>query len=65
MAGLREDSLTSLITVFSIEHLLVLFVIVYRFCYERPPKWVRTFYERRKYKERRKAEKQGVFKKYI
>lgn len=60
MAGLKEDSLTSVLTVFSIEHLLILFVVVMRFSYEGAPKWVTTFHERRHFKSFRKAEKRGV-----
>jgi hypothetical protein len=65
MAGLREDSLTSLLTVFSIEHLLVVFVVVVRYFYEGPPRWVQVFHNRRHYKSFRKAEKKGVVKKFI
>ena len=65
MAGLREDSMTSLLTVFSIEHLLIVFVVIVRYCYEGAPRWVRVFHERRHYKSFRKAEKKGVIKKFI
>jgi len=40
MAGLKEDSLTSVLTVFSIEHLLIIFVVIVRYSLEDAPKWV-------------------------
>jgi len=60
MAGLREDSLTSVLTVFTIEHFLIMFVVIVRFSYEGAPGWVTTFPERRHFKSFRKAEKKGV-----
>lgn len=46
MAGVREDSMISVLTVFGIEHFLVMFVVIVRFCYETKPEWVRTFHDR-------------------
>ena len=63
MAGAREDSLMSVLTVFSIEHGIILFVVIVRYMYEDQPSWVKTFHERRHYKSFRKAEKKGVVKK--
>ena len=63
MAGAREDSLMSVLTVFGIEHMLILFVVIARYTYEGEPEWTKTFHERRHYKSFRKAEKQGVIKK--
>jgi anoctamin-10 len=40
MAGLKEESLTSVLTVFSIEHFLIIFVVVVRYCFEDAPRWV-------------------------
>lgn len=60
MADYREDSKTSFITVFIIEHMLVLFVVVVRFMYEGRPKWVSIFHDRRHHKSFKKAEKKGV-----
>lgn len=65
MAGIREDSLVSVVTVFCIEHGLILFVVIVRHLYEGAPQWVQTFHDRRHYKSFRKAEKKGAVKKFI
>lgn len=65
MANLKETSTTSIVTVFSIEHMLILIVVVVRYFYAGPPKWVQIFHDRRHFKSFRKAEKIGGFKKKI
>ena len=52
--------MTSIITVFCIEHFLVLFVVVVRFMYEGRPKWVSIFHDRSHHKSFKKAEKKGI-----
>lgn len=49
-----------MLTVFTIEHFLIMFVVIVRFSYEGAPGWVTTFHERRHFKSFRKAEKKGV-----
>ena len=65
MAGAREDSLLSVITVFGIEHIMIIFVVIARFTFEGAPEWVKTFHDRRHFKSFRKAEKKGAIKKFI
>ena len=57
LKNLREDSATSLITVFGIEHFMVVFILVVRLTLNSKPSWLRIFEERLHNKNAKKHEK--------
>lgn len=57
LKALKEDSATSLITMFSIEHLLILIVLTARWFYDSNPKWVDVFFARKSHKALKRDQK--------
>ena len=44
LKGLKEDSSTEILTIFGIEHIMILIVFVLRFSLDGEPKWLKIFY---------------------
>jgi hypothetical protein len=42
----KNDSAFAILTIFGIEHVLIVFIIVLRFVLDRDPAWVTTFFAR-------------------
>jgi hypothetical protein len=51
MKVLREDSATSIMTVFSIEHILIAFVLAIRYLFDTNPAWLNVFFKRKVHKK--------------
>ena len=51
MAGLKNNSQESLMTIIGLEHLLLGFVILFRVVYDCDPEWVEIFLQRRAYRK--------------
>jgi len=62
LKNLREDSATSIITVFGIEHVMICFVLLVRLCIYTEPRWLRIFNERLMARNARKQEKSSLKK---
>ena len=54
---MRDDSATSLLTVFGIEHVMVCFVLIVRLAISSKPGWLRTFEARLANKSAKRHEK--------
>lgn len=54
---LKEDSATSLVTMFGIEHVLIFIVLFARWLYDSNPKWVDVFFARKSYKSIKRDQK--------
>ena len=46
MGRVKEDSLVSILTVFGIEHVILLFIIALWYIFDKEPKWVKIFFAR-------------------
>ena len=62
LKNLREDSATSLVTVFGIEHVMVAIVLIIRFTISNHPRWLRIFNERMHHKNVKKQERAELMK---
>lgn len=51
MKVLREDSATSILTVFSIEHILIVFVLTIRYLFNTNPAWLNVLLKRKVHKK--------------
>ena len=57
LKNMRDDSATSLLTVFGIEHVMVCFVLIVRLAISSKPGWLRTFEARLANKSAKRHEK--------
>lgn len=57
LKALKEDSATSLVTMFGIEHLLIFIVLFLRWFYDSNPRWVNVFFARRSFKVTKRDQK--------
>ena len=62
LKNLREDSATSILTVFGIEHAMVCIVLIIRFTISGQPSWLRIFYERMYHRNSKKQEKKSLIR---
>ena len=49
-----DDPAYSVLTCFTIEHLLIFLTVILKFTFDKNPYWVDVFFERRKYKREEK-----------
>ena len=49
LRGVRDDSVTSVVTIFTIEHMMLFLIIVLRVCFDKDPAWVSLFKKRASY----------------
>mmetsp|Transcript_42394 Transcript_42394/g.40636 ORF Transcript_42394/g.40636 Transcript_42394/m.40636 type:complete len:81 (+) Transcript_42394:963-1205(+) len=54
MKKAKEDSALSILTIFSIEHILVAFAFFLKFMFDHEPEWVQTYHARSQYKKEEK-----------
>jgi len=57
LKALKEDSATSILTMFGIEHILIFIVLFLRWFYDSNPKWVDVFFSRRSFKVTKRDQK--------
>ena len=57
LKGLKEDSSTNILTIFGIEHVMVLIVFLLRFMLDGEPRWLSIFYQRRAFKAIKRQER--------
>ena len=54
LKDLREDSATSILTIFSIEHILIATILIIRLSFSSQPAWLRIFINRMRHKNIKK-----------
>jgi len=62
LKGMKEDSSTNILTIFGIEHVMVLIVAFLRVVLDTEPNWLRIFRERLAFKSIKRQERAGLIK---
>jgi len=57
LKGMKEDSSTNILTIFGIEHIMVLIVGFLRVMFNTQPKWLTIFLDRRAFKSHKRQER--------
>ena len=55
LAKWRDDSVYGVVTIFSIEHLMIIFIMLIRMVLNRSPYWVDLYYKRQQFQKDQKA----------
>lgn len=62
LKGLKEDSSTNILTIFGIEHIMLLLVLFLRIALNNQPRWLRIFLQRRAFKSIKRQERAEAVK---